>query len=64
MGRPITYNGDPNSPNLTEEERRKVSTVFAAMSLIGLLSGVMLGIYARRCAVWLLHSVTTAASEL
>ena len=26
VGRPITYNGDPNSPNLTEEERRKVST--------------------------------------
>lgn len=24
VGRPITYNGDPNSPNLTEEERRKV----------------------------------------
>ena len=26
VGRPITYNGDPNSPNLTEEERRKAST--------------------------------------
>ncbi len=24
VGRPITYNGDPNAPELTEAERRKV----------------------------------------
>jgi len=24
VGRPITYNGDPNAPELTEGERRKV----------------------------------------
>ena len=24
VGRPITYNGDPNAPELTEVERRKV----------------------------------------
>lgn len=24
VGRPIAYRGDPNSPNLTEEERRRI----------------------------------------
>lgn len=24
VGRPIAYKGDPNSPNLTEEERRRI----------------------------------------